>query len=94
MSIHEYSDYQRKIIQDYYAQLDVIMLGRLQELVSELYMAETESRKKRLWQRVEKAMLRLGVPQAIRQHIMDRKDVEVLALNLEDWLAQAHKGKK
>jgi len=89
MAQRDYSEYQQNIISRYYGQLDTIMLHKLQALVSELYVADSEAKKKRLWDRVRKAMEKLNVPQPIMEHIMGRKDVEVLARNLQDWLNHA-----
>jgi uncharacterized protein YaaW (UPF0174 family) len=89
MAQEEYSKHQQGIISRYYSQLDTIMLERLQTLASELYVTESETKKKRLWQRVQQAMEKLNVPQPILDHIMSRRDVEVLARNLQDWLKHA-----
>jgi hypothetical protein len=62
------------------------MLTKLQETISELYLAETEARRNRLWKRVDQAMTKLGVPAVLAEHIMAKKDVEVLAQNVQDWL--------
>jgi len=67
------------------------MLGKLGELVTELYLADTQAKQNRLWQRAHKAMIKLKVPPAIIDHIMEKKDVEVLAKNLQDWLAKKKK---
>ncbi len=67
------------------------MLGKLGELVTELYLADTSAKQNRLWQRANKAMVKLKVPPAIIDHIMEKKDVEVLAKNLQDWLANKKK---
>jgi hypothetical protein len=91
MAGKEYSAYQRDVISRYYDNLDAITLSRLQELVSRLYLAESEAKQAKLWERVHKAMLRLKVKPAIIEHIMSKKDVVVLAKNLEDWL-EASKG--
>ena len=82
------SDYQAKIISGYYDHLDTIMLQKLGELATELYLAETQKQKSRLWNRAEKAMKKLNVPPAIIEHIMEKKDVQILAKNLKDWLAK------
>ena len=63
-----------------------IMLHKLGELVTELYLADTESRQNQLWQRAHKAMLKLKVRPAIIEHIMRKRNVEILAKNLQDWL--------
>ena len=56
MAKTEYSSYQQSVISDYYKNMDSIMLQKLAELVSELFLAETEKNRSRLWQRVHKAM--------------------------------------
>jgi hypothetical protein len=86
MAGREYSAYQRDVISRYYENLDAITLTKLQELVSQLYLADSKSRQNQLWERVHKAMLKLKVKPAIVEHIMNKKDVVILAKNLEDWL--------
>ncbi len=86
MAGKEYSSYQRDVISRYYDKLDAITLGRLQELVGQLYLAGSEAKQARLWERAQKAMVRLKVKPAIIEHIMNKKDVTVLAKNIEDWL--------
>jgi hypothetical protein len=93
MAQNEYSQYQKDVISSYYNNLDTIMLGKLSELVTELYLADTTAKKNRLWQRAHKAMIKLKVPPVIIEHIMQKKDVEILAKNLQDWL-NAPKKKK
>jgi len=87
MTGKEYSSYQRDVISRYYDRLDAITLGRLQELVSQLYLADSERKRARLWERAQKAMVKLKVKPAIIEHIMSKKDVTILAKNIEDWLA-------
>ncbi len=86
MAGKEYSNYQRDVISRYYDNLDAITLGRLQELVGRLYLAGSEAKQARLWERAQKAMVTLKIKHAIIEHIMNKKDVTVLAKNIEDWL--------
>ncbi|MHC4738151.1 MAG: hypothetical protein ACYS9Y_04510 [Planctomycetota bacterium] len=86
MAKSERSEHQKKLISNYYKNLDTIMLQRLGELVTELYLAKTDGQKKILWQRVHKAMENLKIAPAIIKHIMAKKDIEILAKNLNDWL--------
>lgn len=86
MSKKEYSSYQRDVIQRYYENLDAIKLGALQELVTELYLAKNGPKEDRLWERADKAMVHLKVPARIREHIMQKRQVEILAENVQDWL--------
>ncbi|MHC4103569.1 MAG: hypothetical protein ACYSR9_01410 [Planctomycetota bacterium] len=94
MAKSELSTYQKVVISRYYDNLDTIMLGKLGELVTELYLADTNAKKERLWQRAQKAMKKLKVPPAIIDHIMKKRSEEILAKNLQDWLSKEKKGKK
>ena len=86
MAKQEYSSYQKKVIQNYYQHKDTIVLTRLQELVTELYLAETPAKKKKLWQQVEKALDKIKLKPAAKAHILEKQNVEILAKNLNDWL--------
>jgi hypothetical protein len=91
MTKREYSEYQKNVINNYYGNLDSIMLTKLGELVSELYLAETVAKKEKLWDRAHKAMIKLKVAPMIIEHIMAQKDVNILAKNLNDWLSAGSK---
>lgn len=78
--------HQRKIIDRYYDNRDTIMLTKLSELVSELYLADTDKKRDKLWERVELAMKNLKVNERTRAHIMDQRKPEVLAKHLKDWM--------
>ena len=86
MAKQEYSSYQKKVIQNYYQNLDTIALTRLQELVTELYLAETPAKKKRLWQQVEKNLAKLKIKPEIKSRILETQNVKILAQNLQEWL--------
>ena len=86
MAKQEYSNYQKKVIQNYYQHKDTIVLTRLQELVTELYLAETEAKTKRLWQQVEKALNKMKLKPTIKSRILEKQNVELLAKNLNEWL--------
>jgi hypothetical protein len=82
----EFSNYQKKVIKDYYKNLDKIALAGLQDLVGNIYLAESESKKETLWKQVEAALKKLKIPDAITQHILQKRDPEILAKNINDWL--------
>jgi hypothetical protein len=86
MAKREYTSYQKKAISNYYQNLDQIALQRLQELVTELYLADTDKKKQRLWDQVQKAIKHLKIQPVIAEHILKTRDVQVLAKNLQDWL--------
>jgi len=87
MPERNYSGYQKKIIAGYYKNLDAIALAKLQELVSELYLADTDKKRNRLWLRVQQNLGRLNIPPDIAGHIVSSRDPAVLAKNIQDWLA-------
>ncbi len=86
MAKQDYTPYQQNIISRYYDRLDTIMLAKLQGLVSDLYLADTAAKQERLWKRIHQAMIKLGAPPDIVEHIMAQRDVEILAKNVQDWL--------
>lgn len=86
MSKRKLTTYQQGVVGRYYDNLDAIMLQKLQELVTELYLAETAAKQKQLWEKVAKAMAKLKVRPAIAEHIMAKQDVQTLAENVQDWL--------
>jgi len=90
--VAEHSRYQKKVIERYYDHRDVIMLNKLQELVSELYLADTDKKRERLWARAESAMKNLKVAPPIMQHILTQRKPEVLAANVTEWLGTVGKG--
>jgi hypothetical protein len=63
------STYQDRAIRNYYQNQGAIMVQRLGELVSELYLAEGKARA-RLWDRAARAMKNLGVPASRIEHIV------------------------
>lgn len=94
MGKREYSAYQRGVIERYYENLDGLSLAKLQELVGELYLAKDTRAEDRLWEQVDKALVRLKVKAGLREHIMRGRRAEILAGNLEDWLRAAGQRKK
>ena len=88
MGKSERSQYQQSVISGYYENLDTIMLQKLSELVTELYLADTKAKHDRLWDRAHKAMVKLKIRPATIGHIMEKKDVQVLARNLQEWLGK------
>ena len=89
----ELSDYQKKVVERYYSQREAIMLNKLQEIVTELYLAASDKKREQLWSRVQAAMEHLSIKPGIIEHIMSRRDPEILARNLQDWLKAADASK-
>jgi hypothetical protein len=74
------SAYQDRVIRNYYQNQDSILLQRLGELVTDLYLAEGKARQ-RVWARIAGAMEKLGVPADRVAHIV-QSDNPTLVANL------------
>ncbi len=74
------SNYQDRIIRKYYENRDEIMLQRLGELVTDLYLAEGKTRA-RVWKRVGEVLAKLKVSADQIQHLL-RSDNPALVANL------------
>lgn len=70
---------QQKIIRNYYENRDAIMLQNLGEIVSELYLAGTETKRNQLWGRAENALTKLGIQPAEITRIVKGHDLGALA---------------
>ncbi|MEN6307283.1 MAG: hypothetical protein ABFD91_05950 [Anaerohalosphaeraceae bacterium] len=88
MAQRDYTKYQQKIISNYYQNMDTMALQRLQELVTELFLADTDKKRQRLWEQAEKAIEKLDIKPAIKKHILESRDVQVLAKNVNEWLTK------
>ena len=78
-----HTPHQRGIIKRYYDNRDHLETQKLGELVSSLYLAETDKEKDRLWKQVERALVALKTPKGELQRIMDNKDLAALAKTVE-----------
>jgi hypothetical protein len=70
--------YQERAIRNYYHNRDDIMIQRLGELVSELYLAEGKA-KTRLWNRTAEVLEKLQVPATQIQHLVASDNPTLLA---------------
>ena len=74
------SSYQERVIRNYYQNRDTIMLQRLGELVTDLFLSEGKA-KVRLWKRVAEILDKLKIPKSQIQHLV-RSDNPTLVANL------------
>jgi hypothetical protein len=79
------SSYQDRIIKRYYQNRDEIMLQRLGELVTDLYLAEGKSRA-RIWERIAAALANLKVPASRIEHLVAGDNPALVAKLLEELL--------
>ena len=84
----ERSKYQQRIIKNYYENQDAILLQKLGEHVTELYLSEGKARAKR-WQSIAGVLEKLKIPDSRIKHIQESDDPALLAKLLEELLAKA-----
>ena len=81
------SNYQQRIIRDYYKNRDAIALQKLSELVSELYLAEGKARA-RCWDRIAAAMKNLDLKDNRIEHLRDKDNPALVAKLVEELMAK------
>ena len=74
----DYSKHQQKIIKNYYDNRETIALQKVQELVTELYLAEGKKRQ-RHWKSLAGHLEKLGVKQAHIDHLIEQDNPELVA---------------
>ena len=79
------SPYQQRVIRDYYRNQDAILIQRLGDLVTELYLAEGKARV-RLWKRAATTLEKLKVPADQVQHVVQSDNPALLANLLKHLL--------
>jgi DNA-binding ferritin-like protein (Dps family) len=83
----EYSKHQRNIIKNYYDNYEQIQLQKLQENLTELYLAEGKAREKR-WKNIVAALENLKVPASRIEHVRGADNAQLLAKLIEELLAK------
>jgi hypothetical protein len=83
----EYSKFQQKVIKRYYDNAEAIQLQKLQELVTNLYLAEGK-KKDTLWKSAATAMEKLKVPATRIAHLSEKKDVVLLGKLVQELFDQ------
>lgn len=76
------SNYQQKIIKNYYQNKEAISLQRVQELVTELYLA-TGKKRARLWDSLPAHLEKLGVKQPEIDQLVAKENPELVAKLVE-----------
>ncbi len=83
----ERSNYQDKIIRNYYRNEAELKLQRLSELVTELYLAEGKSRAK-YWKQTATALEKLKIPPDRIAHLVQQDRPELLAKLVEELMVR------
>ncbi len=75
----DYTPYQKGIIKRFYEHRDTLALQKLAEIVSELYVTESEKKADRLWKSAHAQLLAAGVHQHQAGEILKERDLGALA---------------
>ncbi len=86
----KHSPYVEGIIRRHYQNQDQILLQRLSELVSDLYLAEGKKRAT-LWKRTAEILERLKIPNSRVEHVRQSDDPELVAKLLSELLEKGDK---
>ena len=74
--------HQEKIIQNYYRNRDAISLQKLQEQITELYLADGRNRE-RYWKTIAGHLVKLGIPQERIDYFVRQDDPSLVAREVE-----------
>jgi len=74
-----YTPHQRKIINRYYEHADTRTLQKLAELVSDLYVCDTEKKADRLWASAEKSLTQAKLKPERIKRIIGSRDISAFA---------------
>lgn len=80
-----HTKHQQRIIKNYYRNREAISLQRLQELVTELYLAEGKQRT-RQWNYIVTALEKLDVPASRIEHLKEQDDPALIAKLVEELI--------
>ena len=82
-----YSRYQQKIIKNYYDNREAISLQRLQELATELFLAEGKKRQ-RQWELITGHLEKLGVKPERIEYLKSKDDPTLIVKVAEELMAK------
>ena len=82
----DYSKFQQKVIKRYYDNQEDILLQKLGERVTELFLAEGKARQTQ-WKHIVSALEKLKVPKTRIEHLQKKDDPALVAKLLEELLA-------
>jgi hypothetical protein len=81
------SSYQQRAIKNYYENRDAIMVQRLGEMVTDLYLAEGKKRAQ-IWKRVVGALENLKISPARIEHIVNSDNPALVAGIVEELMGK------
>ena len=84
MNSRDLSRRQSSIVKRYYDNLDTIVANRLQEAVTEIYLADSDKKRASLWKKVQLQLSKTPADPGVVHQIVEDGDVERLAKLVND----------
>ncbi len=79
-----YTEYQKKMMRNFYENKDLRLIQKLGELVSDLYLETSEKKKESGWNRVKKMLLDLKVHQNEVEFLTKDRNLAVISRKLAE----------
>lgn len=84
----KHTRYQQKIIKNYYDNREAISLQRLQELVTELYLADNAKKRTRQWDLIVGHLEKLKFKPERIEYLRSKDDPALIAKIVQDLMAK------
>jgi len=79
-----YTEYQRKVIKNFYDNKDLRLIQKLGELVSNLYVETSEKKKESGWKRIKKMLVDLKVYPHEVEYLTKDKNLSMISKKLSE----------
>lgn len=79
-----YTQYQKKVIRNFYDNKDLRLIQKLGELVSNLYLETSEKKKETGWKKIKKMLTDLNVHPGEVEYLTKDKNLSTISKKLEE----------
>ncbi len=79
-----YSEYQKKVIKNFYDNKDLRLVQKLGELVSNLYLETSEKKKETEWKKIKKMLTDLKVHPGEVEYLTKDKNLSLISKKLDE----------
>ncbi len=79
-----YTQYQKKVIRNFYDNKDLRLVQKLGELVSNLYIETSEKKKEAGWKKIKKTLTDLKVHPGEVEYLTKDKDLSLISKKLDE----------
>ncbi len=83
-NVKGYTEYQRKVIKNFYDNKDLRLIQKLGELVSNLYVETSEKKKETGWKRIKKMLVDLKVHPNEVEYLTKDKNLSMISKKLAE----------